>query len=181
MNNINFKYDINNNHNNLYIINNNYIKYNKELHKDTNSHFFIKNFFNLLIINKKYNIIHTLIYDLLFNKSNIFRFNYNNISSYNINNIKYDNFQVKFDCIDYKKYYKNNNIFNNITYHKLKLIDSNNFSPNVYLDETFLLKFSNFNDMLKYYYNLNINYKKKYIYIKQYEEYLYNLNYIFTI
>ena len=39
----------------------------------------------------------------------------------------------------------------------------------------------NIDEMLHRFNNLDINLKKKYFYIKQYEEYLYNLEHVFTL
>lgn len=183
-----FKYDILNNNYNINIVNNKYKNYQKELLFDK-KYIFLNNFFNYLINKKEYNLIKKLIKRTLHTEKNVFRFDYNTIKEFNIENKKkYNSFENNYKVFDYKvfdynKHFKNKNtnIYNNIIYNKKYLIDINNLKINNNITEDFLLKYKNINNMIKTFNNLDILIKKKFFYIKQYEEYLYSLNYIFTI
>ena len=175
---IHFKYDINN-HNNTNIINTNYTSYKKQLQNNKNI-IFLDNFFYYLLYKKNYNLIKKLINNTININNNPFRYNYNTIKTFNIQNQKnYDLFKKNYKFIDYHKYYKNKDInnYNNIIYNKNYLVNFNNIPI---INTTFNNEY-NIKNMINIFNNLDIDLKKKYFYIKQYEEYLYNLDHIFTI
>ena len=181
--NINFKYDINNNNNNLYINNNKYIRYNNDLLHNTNYLNFLTDFFNYLIIYKHYNIIKELIHNLLYKENNPFRYDYDKIKDYDIlNQKKYNNFICNYKYNNINLFLKkDNNIFNNISYNKLSLINPKNILSNIKIKQQFIDKFKNIDNMILFYNSIDNIYIKKFIYVKQYEEYLYNSPYIFNI
>ena len=175
---IHFKYDINN-HNNTNIINKNYISYKKTLQNNKNL-IFLDNLFYYLLHKKNYTLIKKLINDTINIKKNPFRYDYKNIKEFNIENLKkYDSFKKDYKFIDYDKHYKDKdrNVYNNITYNKNFLVNFDNMPIN---NKTFDKEY-NIQDMIDQFNNLDIDLKKKYFYIKQYEEYLYNLDHLFTI
>lgn len=175
---IHFKNDINN-HNNTTIINTNYISYKKQL-KNNKNLIFLDTFFSHLLYKKNYNLIKKLINNTININYNPFRYDYKIIKEFNIENQKkYDSFNKNYKFIDYNEYYKNKdtNIYNNITYNKHFLVNFDNIPiHNITFDTEY-----NIDEMVHKFNNLDIDFKKKYFYIKQYEEYLYNLNHIFTI
>ena len=175
---IHFKYDINN-HNNTYIINTNYHSYKKQLHNNKDVHF-LNNMFLYLLHKNYYNLIKKLINNTINIKNNPFRYHYKNIKEFNIQNQnKYDLFKKNYKFIDYYKHYKDRdtNIYNNITYNKNFLVNFDNIpTHNILFHKQY-----NINQMIHKFNNLDIDLKKKFFYIKQYEEYLYSLEHIFTI
>ena len=182
-NNINFKYDINNNNNNLYITNNKYIIYNNDLLHNNFYLDFLTNFFNYLIFYKQYAIIKELIHHLLYKQNNPFRYDYDKIKDFHIlNQKKYNNFICNYKHINIDLFLKkDNNIFNNISYNKLSLINPKNITSNIKINSNFVKTFKNVDNMMLFYNSIDNIYIKKFIYVKQYEEYLYNSPYIFTI
>ena len=175
---IHFKYDINN-HNNTDIINKNYYIYKKELNNNKDVAFLNKMFLYLLYKNN-YNLIKKLINNTININKNPFRYDYKNIYQYNIENQKkYNLFHKNYKFIDYDKYYKDRdtNIYNNVTYNKNFLVNFSNMPiHNIKFDTEY-----NIDEMIDRFNNLDMNLKKKYFYIKQYQEYLYNLDHVFTI
>tara|TARA_Y100001958_G_C21186985_1_gene515814 strand:+ start:387 stop:917 length:531 start_codon:yes stop_codon:yes gene_type:complete len=175
---IHFKYDINN-HNNTDIINTNYNSYKKALHNNKEVEFLNKMFLYLLHKNN-YNLIKKLINNTINIKKNPFRYDYKNINEYNIENQKkYDLFEKNYKFIDYNKHYKDKdtNVYNNVTYNKDFLVNFDNMPVhNITFDTE-----HNIDEMVDRFNNVDIDLKKKYFYIKQYEEYLYNLDHVFTV
>lgn len=179
---INLKYDLLNNNYNITIINNKYIKYKKDiLIKDF---IFLNNFFNFLIKKNKFNLIKELIQDITVEKKDVFRYDYNKIKEHNVEiKNKFNIFKSKYKLFDYNQHFKNKDLNNLETtkYKKHYLINLNhNIDYNI--DKRFIKFYKNkIEQMLIDYYKIDIIIKKKYFYIKQYEEYLYNLDFIFTI
>lgn len=175
---IHFKYDINN-YDNMTVINTNYISYKKEL-KNNKNVIFLDKFFFYLLYKKNYNLVKKLINDTINLKNNPFRYDYKNIEEFNIKNQqKYNLFYKNYKFIDYDKHYKNidTTIYNNVTYNKNFLVNFDNIPIyNIKFDTEY-----NIDEMIHRFNNLDTNLKKKYFYIKQYQEYLYNLDHVFTI